>query len=104
MKQILICTVLALVVGGCQNTSPTRSSDASAPDATPLAHATQLVDPLDKRIPVPLLGRMAAHQRENMRDHLAAVQEIIAAVSAGDFHEDHPECGTSVEEHFRSYL
>jgi len=30
---------------------------------------------------------MAAHQRENMRDHLAAVQEILAAVSAGDFAE-----------------
>jgi hypothetical protein len=28
---------------------------------------------------------MAEHQRENMRGHLAAMQEIIAAVSAGDF-------------------
>jgi mono/diheme cytochrome c family protein len=28
---------------------------------------------------------MAKHQRENMRDHLAAVQEIVAAVSSGDF-------------------
>jgi len=85
MKKILLCTVLALVVGGCQNTSPTRSSDTSALKATPHAHAARLVDPLDQRIPVPLLPSMAAHQRENMRNHLAAVQEIIAAVSAGDF-------------------
>jgi mono/diheme cytochrome c family protein len=28
---------------------------------------------------------MAVHQRENMRDHLAAVQEIIAAISTEDF-------------------
>lgn len=28
---------------------------------------------------------MTAHQRENMRDHLAAVQEILAAVASGDF-------------------
>jgi hypothetical protein len=28
---------------------------------------------------------MANHQRQNMRDHLAAVQEIVAAVAAKDF-------------------
>jgi cytochrome c556 len=28
---------------------------------------------------------MAAHQRDNMRDHLAAMQEILAAVAAEDF-------------------
>lgn len=37
------------------------------------------------RIPLPLLPRMAEHQLENMRDHLAAVQEITAALSNGDF-------------------
>ena len=78
MKRLLLYAGLAVVVGGCQNPSPTRSP------AT-VAHASQSVDSLDKRIAVPLLPRMAEHQRENMRDHLAAVQEIIAAVSAGDF-------------------
>jgi len=28
---------------------------------------------------------MAAHQKENMREHLQAVQEVIAAVAVGDF-------------------
>lgn len=28
---------------------------------------------------------MAEHQRENMRDHLLAVREIIAGVSSGDY-------------------
>jgi hypothetical protein len=85
MKRLLLCAALALAVPGRQNTSPTRSSDASEPKATPPAHAVKLIDPHDQRTPVPLLPRMAAHQRENMRDHLAAVQEIIAAVSAEDF-------------------
>jgi hypothetical protein len=85
MKYFLLCTVLALVVVGCQNPSSTRSSDTGDRKAPGTPHAAQLVDPLDQRTALPLLPRMAAHQRENMRDHLAAVQEIIAAVSAGDF-------------------
>lgn len=40
---------------------------------------------MDKRIPVPLLPHMANHQKENMRDHLLAVQEIVLAASADDF-------------------
>jgi mono/diheme cytochrome c family protein len=85
MTPLLIYASLALAVGGCQNTSPAHSSAKNAAESTRRVHAAQKVDPLDSRIPVPLLPRMAAHQRENMRDHLAAVQEILAAVSAGDF-------------------
>jgi hypothetical protein len=40
---------------------------------------------MDTRIPVPLLPVMANHQKQNMRDHLAAVQGIIGAVGAKDF-------------------
>lgn len=39
----------------------------------------------DVRKPLPLLAHMAEHQRANMRDHLAAIQEIVAALSANDF-------------------
>lgn len=39
----------------------------------------------DTRQPLPLLPHMAQHQLANMRDHLAAVQEILAALSANDF-------------------
>lgn len=39
----------------------------------------------DTRVPVPLLAFMAERQRKHMRDHLAAVQEIVASVAAKDF-------------------
>jgi hypothetical protein len=44
-----------------------------------------VVDDLDSRAPVPLLPMMAAHQKQNMRDHLLAVQEIVAALATEDF-------------------
>jgi hypothetical protein len=40
---------------------------------------------MDTRIAVPLLPMMANHQRQNMRDHLLAVQEIVVAAAAEDF-------------------
>lgn len=39
----------------------------------------------DARRPLPLLPMMAAHQKRNMREHLEAVQEIVAALAANDF-------------------
>ncbi len=42
------------------------------------------LDAMDTRKPVPLLPMMALHQRANMRDHLEAVQALIAALAAGD--------------------
>jgi hypothetical protein len=43
------------------------------------------LDQLDQRVPLPLLPVMAQHQKENMRDHLVAVQQIVAATSGRDF-------------------
>jgi uncharacterized damage-inducible protein DinB len=40
---------------------------------------------MDTRKPVPLLPMMANHQKQNMRDHLLAVQEIITALATEDF-------------------
>lgn len=57
--------------------------DASAPPAK--HQGPQALDELDKRTPVPLLPMMANHQRQNMRDHLLAVQEIVSAATADDF-------------------
>lgn len=39
----------------------------------------------DTRKPLPLLVHMAEHQRANMRDHLAAIQEILTALAANNF-------------------
>jgi hypothetical protein len=38
----------------------------------------------DARKPVPLTAMMADHQKQNMRDHLAAIQAIVAAVARDD--------------------
>jgi hypothetical protein len=42
---------------------------------------------LDPRKPLRLLPAMAAHQKQSMRDHLAAVQQIIAALGRDDFED-----------------
>ncbi len=43
------------------------------------------MEKLDKRVALPLKPMMALHQKENMRQHLEAVQEIITSLSRGDF-------------------
>ncbi len=39
---------------------------------------------MDRRAPLPLLAMMAEHQKQNMREHLMAVQGIVAAISRDD--------------------
>jgi hypothetical protein len=48
------------------------------------ADPQQALDTLDTRRPVPLLPMMADHQKQNMREHLSVVQEIVAGVVADD--------------------
>jgi cytochrome c556 len=40
---------------------------------------------MDGRTPLPLTPMMANHQRQNMRDHLVAIQEIVRAAADEDF-------------------
>jgi len=84
MKPLLLVACLAVFACGCQNHSAPRSTSSVGGHPQP-NHAQPVADALDTRIPVPLLPRMAQHQRENMRDHLAAVQEILASVAQNDF-------------------
>jgi cytochrome c556 len=58
---------------------------ASAQMSDGAAAAPQTLDRMDARRPVPLPPMMANHQKQNMRDHLVAVQEIVAAAARGDF-------------------
>ncbi len=44
-----------------------------------------MLDSMDRRKPVPLVAMMAAHQKQEMRDHLLAVQEIVTAAGKKDF-------------------
>lgn len=45
----------------------------------------QKLQSMDGRTPVPLLPMMAKHQKQNMRDHLVAIQKITAGIGAEDF-------------------
>jgi cytochrome c556 len=47
-------------------------------------HAMMSMSVADTRQPLPLPAMMADHQKQNMREHLAAVQAIIAALSHDD--------------------
>jgi len=66
---LLLVLTLALLAG-CRR-------EAAAP--------AMALDDMDERTPVPLLPMMASHQKEEMRDHLLAVQEIVAALASDDF-------------------
>lgn len=63
---------------------PLESHPAAPAHSGPVAAAEQL-DRMDRRAPVPLLPAMASHQKENMRDHLIAVQEMVTAISIADY-------------------
>lgn len=81
----LVAASLALV-GACSGEPmPPAAATPAAARATPLTTAAEALDRLDQRVPVPLLPRMANHQKQNMRDHLVAVQEVVAAIAIDDF-------------------
>jgi Cytochrome C' len=61
----------------------TAEEALSTPEPTQEAHGASS-DVLDPRTALPLTAMMAEHQKRNMRDHLTAVQEIVAALAAED--------------------
>ena len=67
-----------------------RSPDSPPAPVAPAAAsrqptAVEELDRMDQRAPVPLLPHMAAHQKQNMREHLVAVQQVVAALALADF-------------------
>ncbi|MGA2840402.1 MAG: hypothetical protein ABSG18_09525 [Steroidobacteraceae bacterium] len=70
-EAILTCVIFAAL--------PAWSADQ------PLATVQAPDDAVDARRPLPLLPMMAAHQKQMMREHLGAVQEIVAALGSNDF-------------------
>jgi hypothetical protein len=60
--------------------APMEQPPASHNSPASLAEAA-----LDPRRPLPLLAAMAVHQKESMREHLAAVRKIVAALSRDDY-------------------
>jgi hypothetical protein len=74
---------LLIILAGCHGERGRAPTPPAPEPAAPPASA--VLDSMDTRVPVPLLPMMANHQKANMRAHLAAVQEIVAAVSGKDF-------------------
>jgi len=82
LASTLACALLLLGAPGCR-----RSEAAPAPP--PASKSTpspqDRMASLDRRQEVPLIPMMAQHQKENMRDHLVVVQEILQALAARNF-------------------
>ena len=68
----LVCVSLF----GCRH----QEAAGTAPHAPPPG-----LDAIDTRTPLPLLPMMANHQKQNMRDHLVAVQEIVQGLATNDY-------------------
>ena len=76
----LVASAVALLSGSAQTSSaPTPTSPVT------VTTAAESLDKMDTRSPVPLLPMMANHQKQNMRDHLVAVQEIVSALATEDY-------------------
>ena len=76
---LITCAIAALSLAA-------RRKVPSAPVAPPTACAAHAaLEQIDTRVAVPLLPMMANHQKQNMRDHLLAVQEIVLAAGRDDF-------------------
>ncbi len=64
---------------------PAGAAVCASAAPSPAAAAEATLDGMDAREAVPLIPMMADHQKQNMRDHLLAVQQIIAAAGTRDF-------------------
>lgn len=86
-------SLLALAALASCSREPAKPAPAAAPPPAPAPAAppvpaagpSAVLDAMDSRQPVPLLPMMANHQKQNMRDHLLAVQEIVLALATDDF-------------------
>jgi hypothetical protein len=82
--------VHALCVIGCQNEEPapsTREGQQQAVSASGACRTMEELARLDHRTPVPLQPMMAWHQKQNMMEHLVAIQRIIEGLAREDWEE-----------------
>jgi len=81
----LAVAVVALLVGDAGKL-PISAAEAQVPlTADHAISPAAALDRLDNRAPLPLLPMMAQHQKENMRDHLVEVQQVVAGLAANDY-------------------
>lgn len=86
-RSLVVTAAIHALLVGCRTTNdaPPAPASTSAVPQSATTSAQFTLDSMDRRTPVPLLPMMANHQKQNMRDHLLVVQEIVAAVAAKDF-------------------
>lgn len=81
--------ISALFVAGCQTEEPApvaqRSQDPVATSGA--CQAAEELAELDHRTPVPLQPMMAWHQKQNMMEHLVAIQRITEGLAREDWEE-----------------
>jgi len=82
---LLLAATLVLATGCTREEVAERESTSTAAAPPGMAAIAEALDRMDTRTPVPMVPMMAQHQKENMRDHLLAVQEIIVALASDDF-------------------
>jgi hypothetical protein len=73
-----------IVVAGQLRMGAVVAENATSPALPPQQPDSASHEALDTRTPLPLTAMMAEHQKRNMRDHLAAVQAVVAALGADD--------------------
>jgi hypothetical protein len=85
--ELLIVALATVAAAGCYESTAPAAPTKAAPSATTAAppSAVDVAAKMDTRTPVPLLPMMAEHQKQQMRGHLGAVQEIVAALAKDDF-------------------
>lgn len=95
--RMMVVALLAFLDAACDS-QPPPSAAAKGEPGTPSAAsmpdernescaAIQQLAAMDSREPVPLQPMMAWHQKQNMLEHLEAVQRIIGAVAREDWGE-----------------
>ena len=86
---LVLATLLACERGAADAGIAPTAAPAPASQAQPLRQVASegwsTLAKLDGRVPVPLIPMMANHQKQNMREHLEAVQQVVEGLSRGDF-------------------
>ena len=71
------------VLLACSTPAPQTQTPAEPPAL--VSTAAQELDAMDPREPVPLQPMMAWHQKQNMQEHLEAIQGITDGLAQGDW-------------------
>lgn len=87
MNRLLCAYALGwlLSIGCSKSKEPSEAVPILPSTARENTTPASILDHLDSRFAVPLLPAMANHQKQSMRDHLVAVQEIVSALAESDF-------------------